>query len=392
MSAGDGEAGRRCDVIAAGRRRRCLKRDSACWLPTLASWLGDKEHICHCPLSLGGPLTTSPTGDGRRPWRRVVGGPACRSSQQPRQCPSYSEDRQPCRILTLQLASLHRRKRLTEVGFRMRQGKNREPSAQNRQVEAEASGGEGGGDPEMQQETAPVPALSKKTKQPKECFLIQPKETKEDATKTRKRRKKITDVLAKSEPKPGTPEDLQKLMKDYYSSNRSVIELEELNLPDSCFLKANDLTHSLSSYLKEICPKWVKLRKNHNEKKSVLMLIICSSAVRALELIRSMTAFRGDSKVMKLFAKHIKVQEQVKLLEKRVVHLGVGTPGRIKELVKQGGLNLNPLKFLVFDWNWRDQKLRRMMDIPEIRKEVFELLEMGVLSLCKSESLKLGLF
>lgn len=30
------------------------------------------------------------------------------------------------------------------------------------------------------------------------------------------------------------------------------------------------------------------------------------------------------------------------------------------------GLNLNPLKFLVFDWNWRDQKLRRMMDIPEV--------------------------
>ncbi|XP_025769295.1 protein CMSS1 [Puma concolor] len=262
------------------------------------------------------------------------------------------------------------------------------------QIDLEASDGEGRGDTEMmQQETAPVPALSKKTKQPKECFLVQPKETKEDATKTRKRRKKkITDVLAKSEPKPGTPEDLQKLMKDYYSSNRSVIELEELNLPDSCFLKANDLTHSLSSYLKEICPKWVKLRKNHNEKKSVLMLIICSSALRALELIRSMTAFRGDSKVMKLFAKHIKVQEQVKLLEKRVVHLGVGTPGRIKELIKQGGLNLNPLKFLVFDWNWRDQKLRRMMDIPEIRKEVFELLEMGVLSLCKSESLKLGLF
>ncbi|KAK2504227.1 hypothetical protein MC885_016882 [Smutsia gigantea] len=212
----------------------------------------------------------------------------------------------------------------------------------------------------MPQEAAPLPALLKKTKQPTECFLIQPKETKEDATKTRKRRKKkITDVLTKSEPKPGTPEDLQKLMKDYYSRTRSVIELEELNLPDSCFLKANDLTHSLSSYLKEICPKWVKLRKNHSEKKSVLMLI---------------------------------VQEQVKLLEKRIVHLGVGTPGRIKELVKQGGLNLNPLKFLVFDWNWRDQKLRRMVDIPEIRKEVFELLEMGVLRLCKSESLKLGLF
>uniref|UniRef100_A0A8I6ANA9 Cms1 ribosomal small subunit homolog n=1 Tax=Rattus norvegicus TaxID=10116 RepID=A0A8I6ANA9_RAT len=231
----------------------------------------------------------------------------------------------------------------------------------------ELSGGEEGGDTEMtQKDTVPVP---EKTKQ-----------------------KKISDILAKSEPKPGTPEDLQKLIKGHYSSSRSVIELEELHLPDSCFLKCNDLTHSLSSYLKEICPKWVKLRKTHNEKKSVLMLILCSSAVRALELIRSLTAFKGDAKVMKLFAKHIKVQEQVKLLEKRAIHLGVGTPGRIKELVKQDGLNLNPLKFLVFDWNWRDQKLRRMMDIPEIRKEVFELLDMGVFSLCKSDSLKLGLF
>lgn len=35
-------------------------------------------------------------------------------------------------------------------------------------------------------------------------------------------------------------------------------------------------------------------------------------------------------------------------------------------LCLSGGLNLNPLKFLVFDWNWRDQKLRRMMDIPEV--------------------------
>nr|XP_060496951.1 protein CMSS1 [Panthera onca] len=198
-----------------------------------------------------------------------------------------------------------------------------------------ASDGEGRGDTEMmQQETAPVPALSKKTRQ-------------------------VT-VL-------------------WESHNCWILESSSTPLQHSLFFNI-------------ICPKWVKLRKNHNEKKSVLMLIICSSALRALELIRSMTAFRGDSKVMKLFAKHIKVQEQVKLLEKRVVHLGVGTPGRIKELIKQGGLNLNPLKFLVFDWNWRDQKLRRMMDIPEIRKEVFELLEMGVLSLCKSESLKLGLF
>lgn len=38
----------------------------------------------------------------------------------------------------------------------------------------------------------------------------------------------------------------------------------------------------------------------------------------------------------------------------------------VLSLSPSGGLNLNPLKFLVFDWNWRDQKLRRMVDIPEV--------------------------
>ncbi|XP_007493648.2 protein CMSS1 [Monodelphis domestica] len=242
----------------------------------------------------------------------------------------------------------------------------------------------------MQQD---VPASPKKDMQPKECFLMKTKEKKEEATKAKRRRKKkITDILAKSEPKPGVPEDLQKLVTEQLSIKRSVIELEELKLPDSCFLPANDLSHSLSSYLKQICPKWSKLRKNHKEKKSLVMLIICSSALRALELIRSMTAFKGDCKVLKLFAKHIKIQEQVKLLEKSVVHLGVGTPGRIKALIQQDVLNLNSLKYLVFDWNWRDQKLRRLMDIPEIRKEVLELLEMRLISLCKADSLKLGIF
>uniref|UniRef100_A0A8C9FQ70 Protein CMSS1 n=1 Tax=Pavo cristatus TaxID=9049 RepID=A0A8C9FQ70_PAVCR len=151
----------------------------------------------------------------------------------------------------------------------------------------------------------------------------------------------------------------------HFGTKRSVIEIEELKLPDSCFLPANDLTHSFSSYLKEICPKWAKFRKNHKEKKSVVMLVICSSALRSLELLKSMTAFRGDCRVLKLFAKHIKIKEQINMLEKGVFHIGVGTPGRIKALVEQDGLCLNSTKYIILDWNWRDQKLRRMMDIPE---------------------------
>lgn len=234
---------------------------------------------------------------------------------------------------------------------------------------------------------------AKKKKKPTECILVKPV-TEEETVKTlkKKRKKKISDVLAKSAPKHAVPADLQQLVLQYFENKRSVIEMEELQLPDSCFLPPSDLTHTLSSYLKEICPKWAKLCKNHKESKSLLVWIVCSSAHRALELIKLLTAFKGDAKVLKLFAKHIKIKEHIKLLEKGVAHLGVGTPGRIKALIEQDGLTLESLKYLVLDWNWRDQKLRRMMDIPEVKKETIELLEGGITAACRAGSLKLGLF
>uniref|UniRef100_A0A4W6D946 Cms1 ribosomal small subunit homolog n=1 Tax=Lates calcarifer TaxID=8187 RepID=A0A4W6D946_LATCA len=186
------------------------------------------------------------------------------------------------------------------------------------------------------------------------CFVFQKKKT-------------ITDVLATSEPKPGCPADLQNLITQHFSDKRSVIEQEELKLQDSCFLSSNDLTHSLSSYLKQVCPKWAKIQKQHTQKTSVVLLIVCSSALRTIELIKQLTTFKGEAKAVKLFAKHIKIEEQVKLLQKGVTHIGVGTPGRISALIEKEGLNLQALRYLVLDWNWRDQKLRRMVDIPEVR-------------------------
>ncbi|XP_077436954.1 protein CMSS1 isoform X2 [Vanacampus margaritifer] len=209
----------------------------------------------------------------------------------------------------------------------------------------------------------------------------------------RKRKKKtITDVLAASDPKPGCPADLQNSLTGYFSDKRSVIEQEELKLQDSCFLTCNDLTHSLSSYLKHICPKWAKIQKQHTEKQSVVLLIVCSSALRAIELIKQLTTFKGEAKAVKLFAKHIKIEQQVKLLQKGLFHIGVGTPCRISDLIHRDGLSLQALRFLVLDWNWRDQKSRRMMDIPEIKLDFFKLLESCILDRCRAANVKIGLF
>ncbi|XP_041858577.1 protein CMSS1 isoform X3 [Melanotaenia boesemani] len=252
--------------------------------------------------------------------------------------------------------------------------------------------------PEKRKRTTekPVKAKKKKTNEQNKRLIPQKKEAEEEqsAKPKRKRRKKktITEVLATSEPKPGCPADLQDLVKQYFSDKRSVIELEELKLQNSCFLSSNDLTHTLSSYLKQICPKWAKIQKQHTEKSSVVILIVCSSALRVIELIKQMTTFKGEAKVVKLFAKHIKMEEQVKLLQKGIAHIGVGTPGRICALIENEGLKLQALRYLVLDWNWRDQKLRRMVDIPEIKLDFMKLLETGILTACKEDKVKIGLF
>ncbi|XP_029980520.1 protein CMSS1 [Sphaeramia orbicularis] len=241
-----------------------------------------------------------------------------------------------------------------------------------------------------------VKAKKKKTNVQKTNITPEKKETDNEKSdkpkKKRKKKKTITDVLSTSEPKAGCPADLQNLVTQYFTDKRSVIEQEELKLEDSCFLSSNDLTHSLSSYLKQICPKWAKIQKHHDEKSSVVLLIVCSSALRAIELLKQMTTFKGEAKAVKLFAKHIKVEEQVKMLQKGITHIGVGTPGRISALIEKEGLSLRALRYLILDWNWRDQKLRRMVDIPEIKVDIMKLLEGVILNGCKEDKVKIGLF
>ncbi|TNN54053.1 Protein CMSS1 [Liparis tanakae] len=256
-----------------------------------------------------------------------------------------------------------------------------------------------------------VKAKKKKT-EATACGAPQKRRSEDEDPKPKRKRKKktITDVLASSEPQAGAPADLLAIAALHFSDKLSVIEREELTLPDSCFLSSNDLTHTVSSYLKQVCPKWSKIHKQHAAKSSVVLLVVCGSALRAIELIKQMTAFKGDAKALKLFAKHIKVterrsddddddaacerniEEQVKLLQKAVTHIGVGTPGRIGALIENEGLSLQALKYVVLDWNWRDMKQRRMVDVPEVKLDLLKLLQSRILTACKGEKVKIGLF
>lgn len=122
------------------------------------------------------------------------------------------------------------------------------------------------------------------------------------------------------------------------------------------------LTHFILTHFISVCPKWAKIQKQHTQTQSVVLLIVCGSALRTIDLIkwvsvvlfwiiqfvfpsvrlflslllRHLIAFKGQAKVLKLFAKHIKVDDQIKSLSKGVTHIAVGTPGRIATLLEKG--------------------------------------------------------
>ncbi|KAI4805742.1 hypothetical protein KUCAC02_010340 [Chaenocephalus aceratus] len=86
---------------------------------------------------------------------------------------------------------------------------------------------------------------------------------------------------------PAVRADLQSMVTLYFSDKRSVIEQEELALQDSSFLS--------------FCPKWSKIQKQHKRKEFSGSAHRLQFALRAIELLKQMTAFKGEAKAVKLF-------------------------------------------------------------------------------------------
>ncbi|XP_005097782.1 protein CMSS1 [Aplysia californica] len=217
------------------------------------------------------------------------------------------------------------------------------------------------------------------------------------ASDSKKERKRITDVPEEELTKPGTAEDVHSVMTQALKERLGQAALEDL-LPDAenDFFTNNSDCLSPSAYLKLILhPVWRSaLKKSLYMKKlgSPCLLIITSSAIRAVELNRQIKDFLdGKCKVAKLFAKHMKVEDQKKFLSKTNCQVGIGTPGRISVLIKQGALHIESLVGVVLDWNWRDQKLKRLVDIPEVRGDLMTLLREHLLETVHGSPCKFAL-
>jgi hypothetical protein len=90
-----------------------------------------------------------------------------------------------------------------------------------------------------------------------------------------------------------------------------------------------------------------KKLKTWNQKESPMVLIVCLSARRAVDVLKELAPLR--IRAAKLFAKHMTIEEQTKQMESGSFGFAVGTPHRIVTLAEKGVLSLERTKFVVLD-------------------------------------------
>ncbi|KAF9318503.1 hypothetical protein BG003_011147 [Podila horticola] len=169
-------------------------------------------------------------------------------------------------------------------------------------------------------------------------------------------------------------------------------------------LMVKDATATPSAYEQKFGKKGGEFKKKNDPKKKPLetskdlpkgapvVLIVSASGVRCVDVIRSLPLFAEAAKVGKLFAKHLKVPEQVYFLENTATHICVGTPNRIDKLVADGALHLGRLELVLLDCH-RDAKRRTLLDIQEIRVDLFKMLGLeGLEERIKSGQTQVALF
>ena len=123
------------------------------------------------------------------------------------------------------------------------------------------------------------------------------------------------------------------------------------------------------------------------------ILIISSSAIRATELIRQLGPLRQDLGVGKCFAKHFKIEDQLKFFDSKCPSISIGTPNRLIKLFSSGHkyFTMDSVDLCVIDTH-RDLKQRNIFEIPETCSDLLEFYISNILPALKSSKSKLIFF
>jgi protein CMS1 len=245
--------------------------------------------------------------------------------------------------------------------------------------------------------------LKKKTK-------IAFKETNSSAKIKKNKKKNITEILNLNRKEINKPnyatEEFKKILVKHLNEKLSSVEKNLLNLNED----NQDLDEAISNIImkrnskishlpieKQFDEKFNEKIQNYLKKpnsaitQSPYMIILCSSAMRCIELEKKISNLNSSIKSKQLiwmhaFAKHKKLNEQIKFIEnfKKPIHLIYATPQRLKQLVDAQALRLDQLRYVLIDYTNRDCKQKRFIDMADLREEFIKFTVEDLLKLNKN--------
>ncbi|TFL06902.1 U3-containing 90S pre-ribosomal complex subunit-domain containing protein [Pterulicium gracile] len=212
--------------------------------------------------------------------------------------------------------------------------------------------------------------------------------------KDKQRRQKRAKLAESKDPAPlleSFPAQSSQMLEDYLAAAQakafpkmSPIELMDVRIPATSIADTTSWTgqrtlDQLSNFILEVLPSLRKrLEQRSKTNAAPTLLFLTSAALRVADVTRVLKSsqLQGDKggEVAKLFAKHIKISEQVTYLKRTKVGAAAGTPGRVgKLLCETDALSTSALSHIILDVSYKDPKNRSLLDIPETREEVFKL-------------------
>ncbi|OCF36272.1 protein CMS1 [Kwoniella heveanensis CBS 569] len=235
-----------------------------------------------------------------------------------------------------------------------------------------------------------------------EARKAEKKRRKKEKEKERKARKlqKATDPSDSNVPPTHLPPaDISSILlrsiRESYPSASSV-ELDDIIIPTTNILSPPDYTppkeeqvlNSTTDSAAKTTPSFVGLQKRVEdllkvtEKKKLhvatpRVIILSLSGLRCADVVRGVRDVKGQGDVAKLFAKHFKLADQIKYLEKTKVSIAVGTPARVGKLLNEGAINITSDTVLLLDISHQDSKTRTILTLPEVRDELWKTVFSG---------------
>lgn len=142
--------------------------------------------------------------------------------------------------------------------------------------------------------------------------------------------------------------------------------------------------HNIDNFannVKQFVPDWQALKDKTKIRASPDFIVVTPAALRAVDIIKQVNkAFQNSVKVTKLFARHIKPNEQASILTSVQCRAAVGTPNRLEKLVEMGALTLSHTQYLVVDAG-RNDKNMSVFSMPQVNRDFFSFFHRSVVPL-----------